>query len=144
MFAGHHTVVGPRAGRCPGLFSVIKKAPYLLKSNFFSQQKFHYFFQPTNSVYQFLSGVRVTPETPFLDLSGRDIPIILEIHHYMHFAVGMYGWPMYLRKNTGIATLRLCSSLRLEKQFSPGCFSFSRSFQNSLIKGSTLVLLKTF
>jgi hypothetical protein len=70
--------------------------------------------QPTNSVYQFLSGVRVTPETEFLDLSGRDVPVILEIHHYMHFAVGMYGWPMYLRKNTGISTLRLCSSLRFE------------------------------
>ena len=71
-----------------------------------------YLFQSTNSVFQFLSGVRVTPETQFLDISGVDSGVILEIHHFMHFAVGMYGWPMYLRKNTGIATLRLCSSLR--------------------------------
>lgn len=52
-------------------------------------------------------------ETQFLDVAGEDLPMILEIHHFMHFAVGIYGWPMYLRKNTGISTLKLCSSLRL-------------------------------
>ena len=100
------------------------------------------FFQPTNSVYKFLSGVRVTPSTPFLlpssstyhhDSSiasahnsaannngesnlrasnGGDTKIISEAYRFMHFAMGIYGWPMYLRQNTGIATCRLCSSLR--------------------------------
>ncbi len=54
-----------------------------------------------------------TLETHFLDVSGEDLPVIVEIHHFMHYAVGIYGWPMYLRKNTGISTLKLCSSLRL-------------------------------
>ena len=106
-------------------------------------------FQPTNSVYKFLSGVCVTPNTPFLlpstltyhqessttpistttahtkiprsngesDLcntsSGNDTQIVSEAYRFMHYAMGIYGWPMYLRQNTGMATCRLCSSLRL-------------------------------
>ena len=29
----------------------------------------------------------------------------------MHFALAMYGWPMYLRKNTATAICQLCASL---------------------------------
>ena len=101
------------------------------------------FLKPTNSVYKFLSGVRVTPSTPFLlpsstyqqqqgsssfshgaaasnngdgnlrGSTGGDTAIIAEAHRFMHFAMGIYGWPMYLRQNTGMATCRLCASLRL-------------------------------
>ena len=98
------------------------------------------FLKHTNSVYKFLSGARVTPNTPFLLLpstyqqdsisfshgaannngdgnlrvsNGGDTTIIAEAHRFMHFAMGIYGWPMYMRQNTGMATCRLCASLRL-------------------------------
>lgn len=75
--------------------------------------RFRVVLQPTNSVYQFLSGVRITPQTQFLDpTKDSEMNVLRQIHHYMHFAIGVYGWPMYLRKNTSIATCRLCSSLR--------------------------------
>ena len=118
-----------------------------------------FYLQTTNSVYKFLSGVRVTPNTPFLlptnssyhqeilssspnassrittshniNLTSRtngesnpcyntkssrdDTQTVSEAYRYMHYAMGIYGWPMYLRQNTGMATCRLCSSLRLVK-----------------------------
>ena len=116
--------------------------------------------QTTNSVYKFLSGVRVTPSTPFLlpsnssyqqesssspiasstattthniTLTSRingesnlcdnkkscrdDTQTVSEAYRFMHYAMGIYGWPMYLRQNTGMATCRLCSSLRLKGNY---------------------------
>ena len=51
-------------------------------------------------------------QTKNTDKDGGDGEIIEEAFRFMHFAMGIYGWPMYLRHNTGIATCRLCSSLR--------------------------------
>ena len=69
--------------------------------------------QANNPVYQFLSGVRITPKTVFLDPTDEtEMGIIRQIHHFMHFAVAVYGWPMYLRKNTATGMCKLCSSLR--------------------------------
>ena len=45
--------------------------------------------------------------------SRNDTQTVSEAFRFMHYAMGIYGWPMYLRQNTGIATCRLCSSLRL-------------------------------
>lgn len=39
--------------------------------------------------------------------------VLQQIYHYMHFAMAIYGWPMYLRKNTATATCKLCAALRL-------------------------------
>ena len=44
---------------------------------------------------------------------GNDTQTVSDAYRFMHFAMGIYGWPMYLRQNTGMATCRLCSSLRL-------------------------------
>ena len=118
-------------------------------------------FQTTNSVYKFLSGVKVTPNTPFLlpanssyqqetssssqnasstiseshninptlHTNGESTPwnnkkscrddtqTVSEAYRYMHYAMGIYGWPMYLRQNTGMATCRLCSSLRFVQNY---------------------------
>ena len=64
-------------------------------------------------MYQFLSGMRVTPKTQFLDPTNQqEMNILKDIHHYMHFAVAVYGWPMYLRKNTATATCKLCAAVR--------------------------------
>ena len=50
-------------------------------------------------MYEFLSGVRVTPDTRFLSphTDAGDAHVLRELHHYMHFAIGVYGWPMYFR-----------------------------------------------
>ena len=68
-------------------------------------------FQPTNSVYRFLSGVRVTPTTGFLNPKA-DRGVILQAHRYMHFAMGIYGWPIYLKQNRVTGLCKLCSGLR--------------------------------
>ncbi|XP_040564209.1 diacylglycerol lipase-alpha [Lepeophtheirus salmonis] len=66
-------------------------------------------------VYLFLSGVKVTPDTRFLDKKKpSDLSLLADITHFMHYAVGVYGWPMYVRKKTGLAVCRLCSSIRTE------------------------------
>ncbi len=71
--------------------------------------------QPTNPVYQILSGVRVTPDTRFLSRSDpEDLSLLSTVHRYMHFAIGVYGWPMYLRRrgNGCLALCDLCGSMR--------------------------------
>ena len=72
--------------------------------------RFFVLFQANNPVYQFLSGVRVTPRTQFLDPT-EDLETLQDIYHFMHFALAMYGWPIYLRKNTVTAICGLCTSL---------------------------------
>ena len=75
-----------------------------------------FFFQTSNPVYQFLSGVRVTPKTQFLDPTNEtEAKLLHQIYHYMHFAYGVYGWPMYLRNNCtccNTAICKLCASLK--------------------------------
>jgi len=72
--------------------------------------------QTSNPVYQFLSGVRVTPKTQFLDPTNEtEAKLLHQIYHYMHFAYGVYGWPMYLRNNCtccNTAICKLCASLK--------------------------------
>ncbi|XP_022649530.1 sn1-specific diacylglycerol lipase alpha-like isoform X3 [Varroa destructor] len=56
--------------------------------------------QVDNDTYQFLSGVAVTPQTHFLDINLPEVCNEIEvITHYMEFALGVYGWPMYLMTN---------------------------------------------
>lgn len=72
-------------------------------------------FQPTNPVYQILSGVRVTPETKFLSADlDSDLSVLREAHHFMHYAIAIYGWPMYLKRDsTGVGGFcKLCTALR--------------------------------
>jgi hypothetical protein len=77
---------------------------------------YFFFFQTSNPVYQFLSGVRVTPKTQFLDPTNEtEAKLLHQIYHYMHFAYGVYGWPMYLRNNCtccNTAICKLCASLK--------------------------------
>jgi len=55
-------------------------------------------------VYQFLSGVRVTPSTKFLSMTNSaDLALLSDVRHYMYFALGVYGWPMYVRRVVDVA-----------------------------------------
>ncbi|XP_072164751.1 diacylglycerol lipase-alpha-like [Diadema setosum] len=52
---------------------------------------------PQNSVFRFLSGVAVTPETKFLDFhKAEDSDLFEELHHYFKFAAAAYGWKGYV------------------------------------------------
>ncbi|XP_063970812.1 diacylglycerol lipase-alpha-like [Lytechinus pictus] len=52
---------------------------------------------PQNSVFKFLSGVAVTPETKFLDFhKSEDMDLFEELHYYFKFAAASYGWKGYV------------------------------------------------
>ncbi|XP_071524399.1 diacylglycerol lipase-alpha-like, partial [Panulirus ornatus] len=66
-----------------------------------------------NDVYEFLSGVPITPKTRFLQLSSPEGKEEFEkIVHYMRFALAIYGWPMFVMTNSALEACRLCSLLR--------------------------------
>lgn len=69
-----------------------------------------------NEVYEFLSGVPVTPSTRFLQLSSLEGRAEFEkIVHYMRFALAIYGWPMFVVSSTTAEACRLCPMLRCWK-----------------------------
>lgn len=46
-------------------------------------------------MYEFLSGVPITPRTHFLSLKpGQDLELFQAVIHFANFAVKAYGWPM--------------------------------------------------
>ncbi|XP_036318147.1 uncharacterized protein LOC118733064 isoform X2 [Rhagoletis pomonella] len=52
--------------------------------------------QRKNGTYEFLSGVPITERTQFLALNdAKNYDFFQTIIHYMYFAQGAYGWPMY-------------------------------------------------
>ncbi|CAD7091657.1 unnamed protein product [Hermetia illucens] len=68
--------------------------------------------QRKNGTYEFLSGVPVTERTQFLALNNaHDYDFFQTVIHYMYFAQGAYGWPMYLMTNRS-NICQLCSELR--------------------------------
>ncbi|XP_059079091.1 diacylglycerol lipase-alpha-like isoform X2 [Tigriopus californicus] len=98
--------------------------------------------QPNNPVYQFLSGVKITPETKFLSLNDpTEMSLLREVYHYMHFALGVYGWPMYFRKNSAqsaAAFCKLCASLRCI--CFPCCGLKTGLAANAIIEGLSVVI----
>lgn len=55
----------------------------------------------------------VTPRTKFVALSEPDEMAEFQmVIHYMHFALGAYGWPMFLVTHSGCGVCRLCTKLR--------------------------------
>lgn len=66
-----------------------------------------------NDVYEFLSGVPITPSTRFLQLSSPEGKEEFEkIVHYMRFALAIYGWPMFLMTSSTAEVCKLCPMLR--------------------------------
>lgn len=67
--------------------------------------------QRKNDTYDFLSGVAVTSQTRFLALHDpQHYNHFQDVIHYMHFALGAYGWPMYLMTHR-FGLCQLCSRL---------------------------------
>ena len=66
-------------------------------------------FQESANVCDFLSGVKVTPETKFLSLDDQpDRALLLNTLHYMYYALAAYSWPMYIFQNKAMP---LCKSV---------------------------------
>lgn len=66
-----------------------------------------------NDVYEFLSGVPITPRTRFLQLSSLEGKEEFEkIVHYMRFALAIYGWPMFVVSSSSIEVCKMCPLLR--------------------------------
>jgi len=69
--------------------------------------------QGNNDVYEFLSGVPVTPMTSFVDVSRDDVMREYRtVVHYMRYALAAYGWPMYMMMHTGTGLCRILPRLR--------------------------------
>ena len=63
-------------------------------------------------MYEFLSGVPVTPVTSFVDVRSDDVRReYLKVVHYMRYALAAYGWPMYMM-TTGTGLCRILPRLR--------------------------------
>ncbi|XP_069685580.1 diacylglycerol lipase-alpha isoform X2 [Periplaneta americana] len=69
--------------------------------------------QRKNDTYEYLSGVAVTSQTQFLALNDPEhFEHFQSVIHYMHFALGAYGWPMFLMTHSGTGVCQLCTRLR--------------------------------
>jgi len=78
-----------------------------------------YSLQGSNDVYEFLSGVPVTPMTSFVDVSRDDVrQEYMKVVHYMRYALAAYGWPMYMM-TTGTGLCRILPRLRSAALSSP-------------------------
>ncbi|KRT83150.1 hypothetical protein AMK59_3055, partial [Oryctes borbonicus] len=68
--------------------------------------------QRKNDTYEFLSGVAVTPRTQFLALhEGEDLELFQTVIHFAYFAIGAYGWPIYVMTES-VGLCKICSNLR--------------------------------
>ncbi|CAL4059419.1 unnamed protein product, partial [Meganyctiphanes norvegica] len=66
-----------------------------------------------NDVYEFLSGVPITPRSRFLQLSSPEgNEEFHKIVHYMRFALAIYGWPMHVMATSTLHTCKLLPLLR--------------------------------
>lgn len=69
--------------------------------------------QKKNGTYEFLSGAAITDRTKFLALNDvREYDMFQDVIHYMHYAEGAYGWPMFLITHSVTGLCQLCSELR--------------------------------
>lgn len=69
--------------------------------------------QQKNDTYQFLSGVAITPKTKFLDINNPNVAKEVQtITHYLHYALAVYGWPMFMMVNSSTGCCQLCPYIR--------------------------------
>ena len=70
--------------------------------------------QCTNDVYQFLTGVPITPHTQFLSLQNPDVlAYYKDVVYFMRYALAAYGWPMYMKMHTATGLCHIMPNLRL-------------------------------
>lgn len=68
--------------------------------------------QGENDTFQFLSGVAVTSNTRFLDINQCTVTEeIKNLIHFLHYAVAVYGWPIFMMMNRSTGCCQLCPQL---------------------------------
>uniref|UniRef100_T1JB75 Diacylglycerol lipase-alpha n=1 Tax=Strigamia maritima TaxID=126957 RepID=T1JB75_STRMM len=66
-----------------------------------------------NKTYEFLSGIPITPDSKFLPFNDTEVLEKFKcVIHYMQYAISAYGWPMYVKVNSGTGICRLFPHLR--------------------------------
>lgn len=69
--------------------------------------------QKRNDVYQFLSGVAITPHTKFVSLKNpKMLAEFKAALYYLHYSIAAYGWPIYLLMHRSTGCCKLLPSLR--------------------------------
>jgi len=64
-------------------------------------------------VYQFLSGVAITPQTKFVSLKNPEMLAEFKAAlYYLHYSIAAYGWPIYLLMHRSTGCCKLLPSLR--------------------------------
>ncbi|KAH3738736.1 diacylglycerol lipase-alpha-like [Dreissena polymorpha] len=93
-----------------------------LLRRFQKQQMFLTIKQDSNPIERYMSGIQITPNTKFLQLDDpSNLHQFQQITHYMRFAMGAYGWPLYMKMNTATGLcrvfpdLRCCTCMRAEQ-----------------------------
>uniref|UniRef100_A0A1I8QAG4 Diacylglycerol lipase-alpha n=1 Tax=Stomoxys calcitrans TaxID=35570 RepID=A0A1I8QAG4_STOCA len=85
--------------------------------------------QRKNGTYEFLSGVPITERTQFLALNdAKNYDFYQTVIHYMYFAQGAYGWPMYFIINRS----KICNLVPELKCF--GCCTAAATSEAEVIK----------
>ncbi|KAI1301229.1 Diacylglycerol lipase-alpha [Halotydeus destructor] len=78
-----------------------------------------------NAIYQYLSGAQVTPSTKFLDMTDPKVVSDIEsLVHYLHYAMAVYGWPIYVMTKNVTGCCQLCPYLKCSQ-----CVTRNQLFQ---------------
>lgn len=98
-----------------------------------------------DGVFRFLSGVSITNESKFLDLTN-DLVVgeLQSMLHYFHYSLAIYGWPMYIMANSPTKWCRLLNYTRCcgnASSLGPlgfGCIGRPAVDADTIVEGSTL------
>jgi sn1-specific diacylglycerol lipase len=93
--------------------AIVRQVSYIDRKKIFqSSNPFQFAPQKKNETYEFLSGVPITEKTHFLALNdARDADHFQDVIHFMYFALGAYGWPMYMKTNSMTCACNLAPHL---------------------------------
>ncbi len=51
-------------------------------------------------MFEYLSGVPITQHTRFVSMNDtQSLDEFKTLHHYMHYAMSAYGWPLFIKMN---------------------------------------------
>ena len=69
----------------------------------------------SKDTFQFLSGVAVTSQTKFLDVTH---PIVAEeirtLIHFLHYGLAVYGWPIFMMMNSATGCCQLIPQMKCQ------------------------------
>lgn len=70
--------------------------------------------QQRNDIYDYLSGIPITSETKFFNLTNSEnLSLYQDLIYFFDYAAASYGWPMYLMNSKDrFACLKLLPSLK--------------------------------